>query len=129
MACMHSGALAALTDAALPKAKEPTFLFRGETVPVSEVSEHMRIELMDPRWKEQREAAERKSKETNLGPGTVIRDSCFAVFWPCIDLRRRPPCTYFSMHRRCRGHPAPPADGEAAQRHLWHGGRRGPFGD
>ena len=62
---------AALTDAALPKAKEPTFVFRGETVPVSELSEHMRIELMDPRWKEMREAAERRAKETNLGAGTA----------------------------------------------------------
>jgi hypothetical protein len=58
-----------MTDAAVPKVKEPTFVFRGETVPVSEVTQHMRIELMDPKWKEQREAAERKAKDSNLGAG------------------------------------------------------------
>ena len=96
-------ALTALTDAALPKAKEPTFLFRGETVPVSEVSEHMRIELMDPRWKEQREAAERKSKETNLGPGMAMRGG-------------RPILSHWAPHSRCPPC-ACPADAEVI-RHL-----------
>ena len=30
------------------------------------MEEHMRIELLDPKWKEQKEAADAKKKESNL---------------------------------------------------------------
>ncbi|KAG1502675.1 hypothetical protein G6F46_010350 [Rhizopus delemar] len=38
----------------------------GETIPVSEMDEHMRIELLDPKWKEQKMAMEAKHKDSNL---------------------------------------------------------------
>lgn len=36
----------------------------GELVPLSEMAEHMRISLMDPQWKTQREAMLSKIRET-----------------------------------------------------------------
>ncbi|KAK9722296.1 SF3a splicing factor complex subunit [Basidiobolus ranarum] len=38
----------------------------NQAIPASELDEHVRIELLDPRWKEQKEAAEAKRKESNL---------------------------------------------------------------
>jgi splicing factor 3A subunit 1 len=35
-------------------------------IPISEMDEHVRIELLDPRWKEQKQAAEAKNRESNL---------------------------------------------------------------
>ncbi|RKP36342.1 Pre-mRNA splicing factor PRP21 like protein-domain-containing protein [Dimargaris cristalligena] len=37
-----------------------------QAIPVSEMDEHVRIELLDPKWKEQKEAALAKQKESNL---------------------------------------------------------------
>jgi splicing factor 3A subunit 1 len=39
----------------------------GELVPVSEMAEHMRISLIDPRWKEQREAMLSKIRWVSVG--------------------------------------------------------------
>ena len=36
----------------------------GELVPLSEMAEHMRISLMDPQWRTQREAMLSKIRET-----------------------------------------------------------------
>lgn len=41
----------------------------GVTVKVSDMDEHVRIELMDPKWREQRAAYEQKRRETNLLQG------------------------------------------------------------
>lgn len=38
----------------------------GESIPVSEMDEHMRIELLDPKWKEQKLAQEAKLRDSNL---------------------------------------------------------------
>jgi splicing factor 3A subunit 1 len=38
----------------------------NQAIPVDEMEEHMRIELLDPKWKEQKEAADAKKKESNL---------------------------------------------------------------
>lgn len=38
----------------------------GQAVPVSEMDEHMRIELLDPKWKQQKELVEAKTKESNI---------------------------------------------------------------
>ncbi|OZJ05568.1 hypothetical protein BZG36_01717 [Bifiguratus adelaidae] len=38
----------------------------GQAIPASELAEHVRIELLDPKWKEQRLAAEAKNKDSNL---------------------------------------------------------------
>ncbi|CEI87839.1 hypothetical protein G6F70_005568 [Rhizopus microsporus] len=38
----------------------------GKEIPVTEMDEHMRIELLDPKWKEQKSAYEAKLKDSNL---------------------------------------------------------------
>ncbi|KAI8990103.1 Pre-mRNA splicing factor PRP21 like protein-domain-containing protein [Pilobolus umbonatus] len=38
----------------------------GEAIPVNEMNEHLRIELLDPKWKEQKMAMEAKKKDSNL---------------------------------------------------------------
>ncbi|KAI9269557.1 Pre-mRNA splicing factor PRP21 like protein-domain-containing protein [Helicostylum pulchrum] len=38
----------------------------GEAIPVSELDEHMRIELLDPKWKDQKMAMEAKQRDSNL---------------------------------------------------------------
>ncbi|KAI8383019.1 Pre-mRNA splicing factor PRP21 like protein-domain-containing protein [Blakeslea trispora] len=38
----------------------------GEAIPVDEMAEHMRIELLDPKWKEQKMAMEAKQRDSNL---------------------------------------------------------------
>lgn len=43
----------------------------GEQVLLSELDQHMRIELLDPRWKEQRAKADSRFASTNLG-GTDV---------------------------------------------------------
>ncbi|KAL1916397.1 uncharacterized protein VTP21DRAFT_5588 [Calcarisporiella thermophila] len=57
----------------VPKAKKPAINEPksicprcGEAFPASELEEHMRIELLDPKWREQKQAAEAKKKESNL---------------------------------------------------------------
>lgn len=42
-----------------------------QTMPADELSEHMRIELLDPRWREQREKAESRYSTTNLSTADV----------------------------------------------------------
>lgn len=37
----------------------------GQSVPVDELDEHMRIELLDPRWKTQRDALEARRATAN----------------------------------------------------------------
>jgi splicing factor 3A subunit 1 len=46
----------------------------GEAIPVNELDEHMRIELLDPKWKEQKAIAEKRQAATNLGGGDVARN-------------------------------------------------------
>ena len=46
----------------------------GERIPVNELDEHMRIELLDPKWKEQKAIAEKRQMATNLGGADVARN-------------------------------------------------------
>lgn len=46
----------------------------GERIPVDELDEHMRIELLDPKWKEQKALAEKRQMATNLGGADVARN-------------------------------------------------------
>ena len=46
----------------------------GEAIPVNELDEHMRIELLDPKWKEQKAIAEKRQMATNLGGADVARN-------------------------------------------------------
>jgi splicing factor 3A subunit 1 len=41
---------------------------------VDELEEHMRIELLDPRYKEQKAVADRRAAATNLGGADVARN-------------------------------------------------------
>ncbi|KAK0459533.1 Pre-mRNA splicing factor PRP21 like protein-domain-containing protein [Desarmillaria tabescens] len=48
----------------------------GQQIPVDELQEHMRIELLDPRWKEQRDALEaRKAQSSELQKGANVVSS------------------------------------------------------
>jgi splicing factor 3A subunit 1 len=46
----------------------------GEAIPVNELQEHMRIELLDPKWKEQKALAEKRQMATNLATVDVARN-------------------------------------------------------
>ncbi|KAJ5692188.1 hypothetical protein N7462_001611 [Penicillium macrosclerotiorum] len=45
-----------------------------QQIPVAELEQHMRIELLDPRWKEQRAKAEVRSATTNLSTVDVVNN-------------------------------------------------------
>ena len=48
----------------------------GQQIPVDELQEHMRIELLDPRWKSQRDALEaRKAQASELQRGANVVSS------------------------------------------------------
>lgn len=47
----------------------------GEHVPLSEIEEHVRIELLDPKWSQQKKTFENLHRESNLTKGTQIIDS------------------------------------------------------
>lgn len=44
----------------------------GKSVPVKDMPEHMRIQLLDPKWAEERKKFQDKQKESNLVGGDVI---------------------------------------------------------
>jgi splicing factor 3A subunit 1 len=44
----------------------------GKSVPVSDVPEHLRIQLLDPKWAEERKKFQDKQKESNLVTGDAI---------------------------------------------------------
>lgn len=43
----------------------------GKSVPIDQLEEHMRIQLLDPKWAEQRRVFMDRQKETNLGAGDI----------------------------------------------------------
>lgn len=45
-----------------------------QQIPAAEMAEHMRIELLDPRWKEQRAKADSRSATTNLSTVDVVNN-------------------------------------------------------
>ncbi|KAI9145738.1 Pre-mRNA splicing factor PRP21 like protein-domain-containing protein [Paraphysoderma sedebokerense] len=42
------------------------FVFNNQVIPADQVEKHMRISLLDPNWREQRQVAEAKGQKTNL---------------------------------------------------------------
>ena len=44
----------------------------SQQIPLSEMAEHMRIELLDPRWKEQRARSDAKFATTNLNTNDTV---------------------------------------------------------
>ena len=58
------------------KAAMTTCTVCGQQIPVDELQEHMRIELLDPRWKSQRDALEaRKAQASELQRGANVVSS------------------------------------------------------
>jgi splicing factor 3A subunit 1 len=56
--------------------KVTTCTICGQQIPVDELQEHMRIELLDPRWKSQRDALEaRKAQASELQRGANVVSS------------------------------------------------------
>lgn len=47
----------------------------GQTVAASDLSDHMRIQLMDPKWREEQARAAEKQKDTALAEGDSIAAS------------------------------------------------------
>jgi splicing factor 3A subunit 1 len=60
----------------IPVERDPTKFvvspITGELIPISEMEEHMRISLIDPKYKEQKERMLAKIKETTLAPDDEI---------------------------------------------------------
>uniref|UniRef100_A0A0D6QZE4 Splicing factor 3A subunit 1 n=1 Tax=Araucaria cunninghamii TaxID=56994 RepID=A0A0D6QZE4_ARACU len=60
----------------VPAEKDPTKFvvspITGELVPINEMAEHMRISLIDPKYKEQKERMMAKLRETTLAPDDEI---------------------------------------------------------
>ena len=64
------------TVGAKTKVAMTTCTICGQQVPVNELQEHMRIELLDPRWKSQRDALEdRKAQASELQRGANVVSS------------------------------------------------------
>lgn len=47
----------------------------GKVIPVDEMSEHMRVQLMDPRWRIEQKRFQEKQRETGYAEGGSIADS------------------------------------------------------
>ena len=47
----------------------------GKVIPVDEMSEHMRVQLMDPRWRIEQKRFQEKQRETGFAEGGSIADS------------------------------------------------------
>jgi splicing factor 3A subunit 1 len=44
----------------------------GKSVPIKDMPEHMRIQLLDPKWAEERKKFQEKQKDSNLVSGDMI---------------------------------------------------------
>ena len=65
-----------IRSAAGPKPEEYTISpITGERIPVSKLQEHMRIGLLDPRWRDQRDRQlmEKVNQESVYAPGTSFK--------------------------------------------------------
>jgi splicing factor 3A subunit 1 len=59
----------------------------GQSIPTHEMEEHTRIELLDPRWKSQRDALEkRRSQATELQSGADVAASLKKLARKRVDL-------------------------------------------
>ena len=47
----------------------------GKTIPVDQMEEHMRVQLLDPKWREEQKRFAEKQKETGYAEGSSIADS------------------------------------------------------
>lgn len=75
----------------------------GATVAAADLSDHMRIQLMDPKWREQQARAAEKQKDTALAEGDSIAASLKSMarkrgdIFGSAEVRRR--CHFFSFSR------------------------------
>ena len=59
----------------------------GQQVPVDELQEHMRIELLDPKWKSQRDVLEtRRAQLTELQSGANVESSLRSLAKARVDI-------------------------------------------
>ena len=59
----------------------------GQQIPVDELQEHMRIELLDPRWKSQRDSLEmRKAQASELQRGANVEASLRSLARARVDI-------------------------------------------
>lgn len=59
----------------------------GQQVPVDELQEHMRIELLDPRWKSQRDVLEaRRAQANELQRGANVESSLRSLARARVDI-------------------------------------------
>ncbi|CAO3611281.1 unnamed protein product [Mucor fragilis] len=76
----------------------------GEAIPVAEMAEHMRIELLDPKWKEQKMAMEAKQRDSNLlqegNDVAKILKTSLACVLTSLDLTRWMPTSASESRRR-----------------------------
>ena len=83
-----------------PKAFDPTKMvvspITGELIPLSDMEEHMRVSLIDPRWREQREAMISKIRDTTRAADDEIARNLVGlaktrpdIFGTSIDLEER----------------------------------------
>jgi splicing factor 3A subunit 1 len=69
------------------KATMTTCSICGQQIPVDELQEHMRIELLDPRWKSQRDALEaRKAQASELQRGANVVASLKSLARARVDM-------------------------------------------
>lgn len=47
----------------------------GESVPIDRMSEHMRVSLLDPKWKEQKQMQDERRRESSFAVGEEITSS------------------------------------------------------
>jgi splicing factor 3A subunit 1 len=47
----------------------------GKAIPIDQMTEHMRIQLLDPKWRQQQKVFMDKQKETGYAEGVSIADS------------------------------------------------------
>ncbi|DBA01969.1 TPA: hypothetical protein N0F65_006702 [Lagenidium giganteum] len=60
---------------ATASAGQPMINVDGKAIPTSEANEHMRILLMNPKWREETQRHLEKQKESSYAPGSAIADS------------------------------------------------------
>ncbi|GLE05171.1 hypothetical protein PINS_up014159 [Pythium insidiosum] len=65
----------ASTAAASTATQQPMINVDGKAIPTSEANEHMRILLMNPKWREETQRHLEKQKESSYAAGTAIADS------------------------------------------------------
>ena len=67
--------------------KMTTCTICGQQIPVDELQEHMRIELLDPKWKSQRDALEaRKAQASELQRGANVVSSLKNLAHKRVDI-------------------------------------------